>query len=115
MSIVLVDDYSPHTVGDLSPSLTHQFVDANNEPFDLTTVDPTTMTLVLFCPDTAQRKVGGSTWTVPPLTASQGIAVYNWSAPDVATAGIWQMQAGVPFSGLVQHFDIKDIEFIQPL
>jgi hypothetical protein len=114
-TITLTDDYSPHYVGDLSQPFEHQFVDHSGAPFDLTAVVAANMTLILFCPDTAQRKIGGGTWAIPTITQTQGIAVYSWGAADVADGGIFQMQAGVPFSAGMQHFDIKEIEFIQPL
>lgn len=113
---LLIDDYSPHYVGDLSQPFTHQFVDHSSAPFDLSSVVAANMTFVLFCPDTGIRKVGLGTWAIPPATATQGIAVYSWAAPDVADAGIWQIQAGVPFVvGNPQHFDIKEIQFLLPL
>jgi hypothetical protein len=113
------DDYSPRFVGDLSHPLEHTFVDGSGKPHDLTGVVAANMTFVMVNADSGVRKVGLGSWTLGPLDLSdpapQGKAVYHWNAADVNAAGLWRIQAGVPFSDGVLHFEVKELLFKQPL
>lgn len=111
----MADDYSPRWVGDTSHPLQHTFVDGAGKPHDLTGVVSSQMTFVLVNADSGVRKVGAGTWTIDPTTAAQGIAVYHWNAADVNTAGLFQIQASVPFTDGLLHFEIKELLFKQPL
>lgn len=113
------DDYSPRWVGDLSHPLQHTFVDGAGTPHDLTGVVAANMTLVLVDVDSGARKVGQGTWTLGPLDPTDpspaGKAVYHWNSADVNTAGLFQIQASVPFQDGTLHFSIKELVFKQPL
>jgi hypothetical protein len=115
----MTDDYSPRTVGDLSHPLEHTFVDGSGKVHDLTGVNAANMTFVLVNADTGVRKVGLGTWTIGPLDpadpAPAGKAVYHWNAADVNAAGLFKIQAGVPFSDGFLHFSIKELLFKAPL
>ncbi len=109
----MADDYSPRWVGDLSHPLQHTFVDGAGLPHDLTGVVAANMTFVLVSVTSGTRKVGLGTWTI--TDAPNGVAVYHWNVADVNTAGLWQIQASVPFADGTFHFSIKELVFLQPL
>ena len=115
----MADDYSPRWVGDISHPLEHTFVDGLGKPHDLSGVVAANMTFVMKDAESSTRKVGAGTWTIGPLNpqdpAPTGKAVYHWNAADVNAAGLWQIQAGVPFPDGFLHFEIKEILFKLPL
>ncbi len=115
----MTDDYSPRFVGDLSHPLEHTFVDGNGKPHDLSGVNAANMTFVLVNADNGVRKVGLGNWAIGPLDpgdpAPAGKAVYHWNAADVNAAGLFKIQAGVPFVDGVLHFEIKELLFKTPL
>jgi hypothetical protein len=115
----MVDDYSPRWVGDLSHPLEHTFVDGQGKAHDLTGANAAGMTFVLVSVETGARRVGAGSWTIGPLNPSdpapQGKAVYHWAAGDVNTAGLFKIQASVPFQDGTLHFSIKELLFKQPL
>jgi hypothetical protein len=109
------DDYSPRYVGDQSKPLGHTFVDASGKAFDLTGVVAANMTFKMHNANSGVSKTGLGSWTIAAPDAPNGLAYYHWNAADVADADLWQIQAGVPFSDGMQHFQIKEIQFIVPL
>lgn len=111
------DDYSPRFVGDLAKPLQHTFVDGSGKAFDLTGVVAANMTFKMHNQGSGTTKTGIGSWTIADqsIPANLGLASYHWNAADVADADVWQIQAGVPFTDGMQHFAIKEIEFIVPL
>jgi hypothetical protein len=111
--VTLTNQYTPRYVGNLSKPLTHQFVDMSDppQPYPLTGVNAANMILTMVQGSTV--KTGGGSWTIDDATS--GIASYHWVANDVKDAGVWQIQASVPFSDGYQDFSIMEIEFIVPL
>jgi hypothetical protein len=109
--VTLTNQYTPRYVGDLSKPLTHQFTDLVGVPYSLAGVVAANMTFKMAQGGTT--KVGGGTWTIDD--AINGIASYHWVANDVKDAGLWLIQAGVPFTDGMQHFSMAELEFILPL
>ncbi len=106
------DDYSPRYVGDTARDLLHTFMDYQGEVFVLTDVNPLNMTFRMK-PKGGVAFAGKGSWSI--IDAAQGQAAYAWHADDVATAGTFFIQAGVPFLGKMQHFEIMEIEIEEPL
>jgi hypothetical protein len=109
------DDYSPRFVGNLSKPLQHTFIDGEGKPHDLTGVNAALMTFIMKNKETNARKVGQGSWTIDPTTAQTGLALYHWNANDVNEAGLFDIQASVPFPDGTQHFQIKELLFKAPL
>ena len=108
-----VEDYSPRYTGDLSRPLSHTFTDHSGVVFSLAGVVAANMTFHMKNINTNVTKTGGGVWVIDD--AANGVAHYPWVAGDVDTAGLWQIQAGVPFSDGQLHFDVREIEFKAPL
>jgi hypothetical protein len=114
MTLITTDDYSPRYVGDTGKPLVHQFIDKIGAVHDLTGVNQANMTFVMKNKETGTVKTGGGSWTI--LTpATDGQARYTWVANDVNEAGIWLIQAYVPFPDGGQHFSIKELEILAHL
>ncbi len=111
MALITTDDYSPRWTGDLGKPLVHQFIDKLGAAHDLTGVNQANMTFVMKNKETSTRKTGAGSWTIlTPATDGQG--KYTWHANDVNEAGIWLIQAYVPFPDGGQHFQIKELEIL---
>jgi hypothetical protein len=107
------EDFSPRYVGDLSRPLSHTFTDHSGVVFSLAGVVAANMTFHMKNINSGTTKTGGGTWTIDD--AANGVAHYTWVAGDVDTAGLWLIQAGVPFADGVLHYDVREIEFKTPL
>lgn len=106
------EDYATRYVGDVSSDLCHTFVDGAKKVFDLTGANTALMTFRMLRKGSTARSGQGSWYLVD---ASEGQAAYAWHANDVAEAGVFEIQAGVPINGKLKHFAIREIQFIEPL
>lgn len=111
--VTLINDYSPRWVGDLSKPLTHQFTDFEGGIFPLAGVNQVNMALYMKPHGGGPAVKGLGSWTIDDPT--NGIASYHWNTADVSHAGLFDIQAVVPFSDGNQNFEINTIEFLVPL
>lgn len=117
MSLLLIDDFSPRTVGDLGNPLTVTFTDHIINPltgqytvYDLTGLLGTAFHLLIKDVSTQIEVAGLGTWSV--VDALNGRVQYAWNAADVANAGIFAIRATVQFTGGEVTFESRILQFL---
>lgn len=117
MSLLLIDDFSPRTVGNLGNPLTVTFTDhiinpLTNQvtPYDLTGLIGTAFHLLIKNMSTQIEVAGLGTWSV--IDALNGRAQYAWNAADVANAGVFGIRATVQFTSGLVTFESRILQFL---
>lgn len=101
---LIVDDYSPISVGDTLIPYSPTFQHKDGSPVDLTGA-----TFALKMQDEGGNvKTCSGTWTIDD--APNGVAHYAWQSADVNSAGIWTMYVTITIGGKPVHADVKTLE-----
>lgn len=104
------DDFTPRFVNDTANPLKITFTDNEGAAYDLSGLTGSSFSLQLHENSTLTTTTGTGTWTI--VSASNGIAQYQWASADVASVGTYNIIVSVTFPTGPLHFRPKVLEIL---